>query len=113
MNLLKYFIRISLDFQIDIWFSLFQGSVILVNFNHGKLQDLPSEYYACVITAVSSSFLEFVLTCVVTARFKSLKLIAIKHIMDEKGIEIDFEGQPIKQKASLRRLVQIAKPVSG
>lgn len=86
--------------------------MILVDFYKNSVRDLPSEYYACVIVAVSFAFLELILTSIFTAQLKTLKKIAIKHIMNEKGIEVDYEGQPIQKKASLGRLIKIARPVS-
>lgn len=73
---------------------------------------MPSEYYACVIAAVSASFIEVALVSIVTIQTPTLKQRAIKHIMNEKGVEVDLEGQPIVQKATFVRLVKIAKPVS-
>ena len=91
---------------------LLQGALILVDFFKNHNQDLPSEYYACTIAAVSFAFVELILTGIFTAQLKTLKQRAIKHIMNEKGIEVDYEGQPIQKKASLGRLIKIAKPVS-
>ena len=69
-------------------------------------------YNVLVISSATFSLLEFLLSLFSGRAMRRLKVVRILHRYNDKGQEIDKEGNPIKKKVDLRRLVKLGKPVS-
>ena len=69
-------------------------------------------YNVLVISSATFSLLEFLLSLFSGRAMRRLKVVRILHRYNDKGQEVDKEGNPIKKKVDLRRLVKLGKPVS-
>lgn len=94
-------------------FTISKGGMIL----HCILNDdnyviMHVTYNVLVISSVSFSLLEFLLSLFSGRSMRRLKIVRILHRFNDKGQKIDKEGKPIKKKVDIKRLVKLAKPVS-
>ena len=86
--------------------------MVLVNYFAISPSPLPGTYYACLIVSITLALIESLLVIAVCVYLPHISKKAIKHIVNKNNVELDTDGNAIKQKASLKRLIKIAKPVS-
>ena len=84
---------------------------MLVDLETGTVYGVPPSYYAAIIASLPFCLIEMFMTVGVYVQLFNVKKHAIKHIVNKNNVELDNEGNPIKQKATLKRLIMIAKPV--
>ena len=66
-----------------------------------------------LISSVVFGFLELILAMLSFTMMGRVEKIRIVHRINGDGVEVDEEGNPIKKRATLARLVRMAGPVSG
>lgn len=95
-------------------FTITKGGIILhCILNDDNCVTMHVTYNALVISSVSFSLLEFLLSLFSGRSMRRLKIVRILHRFNDKGQEIDKEGKPIKKKVDIKRLVKLAKPEWG
>ncbi|XP_067937188.1 uncharacterized protein [Watersipora subatra] len=87
-----------------------KGIMVLVNYSAISRSPLPGTYYACLIVSITLALIESLLVIAVCVYLPHISKKAIKHIVNKNNVELDTDGNAIKQKASLKRLIKIAKP---
>lgn len=102
---------VSVVYSIIIQSCVLQGVLVLLDYKSGAVR-LPPTYYACVIASEPFTLIELLMVIAVYAQLPRIANRAQKHIVDSSNVELDSEGKPVKEKASLWRLVKLAKPVS-
>lgn len=92
-------------------FSSTKGGVILYAVLHEKeYAHMHATYNALVISAVAFSVIEFGVFLYSVKAMKNLKSIRILHIYNEDGKEIDKDGNPVKKKVDIVRVLSLVKP---
>jgi hypothetical protein len=61
---------------------------------------------------VCFNFIELIASFLSFGAMRRLKLIRILHRFNDSGKEVDKDGKVIQKKASIKRLIILAKPVS-
>ncbi|KAK3084195.1 hypothetical protein FSP39_009850 [Pinctada imbricata] len=106
--LLKFF------FLVFLAYSATKGGLILYAIiNDSNYERMHAEYNALVISAVSFSIIQFLMTLFSGRSMRRLKVIRILHRYNDAGEEIDKDGKPIKEAVNLKRLAKLAKPEAG
>ncbi|XP_062594585.1 uncharacterized protein LOC134260056 [Saccostrea cucullata] len=105
---------LKLFFLVSLIFTLVKGGMILnCILNDGHYVTMHVTYNVLVISSVSFSVLEFILSLFSDRAMRRLKIVRILHRYNDKGQEIDKEGKPVKKKVDIKRLVLLAKPEWG
>lgn len=94
-------------------FTVTKGGLVLNKIlNDSSYSKMHAEYNALVISAVCFNFLELITSFLSFGAMRRLKVIRILHRFNDSGKEVDEDGKVIQKKASIKRLVILAKPVS-
>ncbi|XP_052801272.1 uncharacterized protein LOC128231995 [Mya arenaria] len=92
-------------------FSVTKGSLVLYSVLHDSgYVHMHATYNALLVCAVVLSLIETGLILYSFQAMRRLKLIRIKHLFNDDGVEVDKEGNPVKKAVSIKRLVSLAKP---
>lgn len=104
---------LKLTFLGSLAFSVVKGGLVLnCILNDEQYEKMHVTYNVLVISSVSFSVLESLLSLFSGHAMRRLKIVRILHRFNDKGQEVDKEGKPIKKQVDIKRLVMLAKPVS-
>ncbi|XP_077995855.1 uncharacterized protein LOC144449221 [Glandiceps talaboti] len=95
---------------LSIAYTTTKGVLILLNKSY---EDMHVTYQACCIAAFAFSLLELLLCVLYPVFLRKLKILRVKHKLNDEGIEEDEDGKPKTPKAApvnLKRLLSLAKP---
>ncbi|XP_061197341.1 uncharacterized protein LOC133205527 [Saccostrea echinata] len=105
---------LKLLFLVSLIFSSVKGGMVLNCILNGEhYVTMHVTYNVLVISSVSFSVLEFILSLFSDRAMRRLKIVRILHRFNDKGQEIDKEGKPVKKKVDIKRLLLLAKPEWG
>ena len=94
-------------------FTTTKGALVLNAYLHdAEYTIMHPTYNALVISAVAFTLVELGLFLFSYRAMKRLKVIRVLHLYNDEGVEVDKEGNPIKKKVDIKRLLTLAKPVS-
>ena len=94
-------------------FSTTKGALILNAYLHdAEYVIMHPTYNALVISAIAFTLVELGLFLFSYRAMKRLKMIRVLHLYNDEGVEVDKEGNTIKKKVDIKRLITLAKPVS-
>ncbi|XP_053376313.1 uncharacterized protein LOC123533999 [Mercenaria mercenaria] len=106
LHILNFFLSLG-----SLAFTTTKGGLVLYDILHEKsYTHMHATYNALLISAVTFSLIEFGVFCYSVKAMKNLESIRIWHIYDEDGQEIDKDGNPVKKKVSIGRVLSLAKP---
>lgn len=114
LNTVKHILHIvHIVFSLAVLgFSTTKGALILNAYLHNAdYIVMHPTYNALVISAVAFTLVELGLFLFSYRAMKKLKVIRILHLYNDDGQEVDKEGNPIKKKVDIKRLISLAKPV--
>ncbi|XP_048730386.2 ABC transporter B family member 1-like [Ostrea edulis] len=105
---------LKLTFLGSLAFSVVKGGLVLnCILNDEQYEKMHVTYNVLVISSVSFSVLESLLSLFSGHAMRRLKIVRILHRFNDKGQEVDKEGKPIKKQVDIKRLVMLAKPEWG
>ena len=91
-----------------------KGALILNAYLNDKdYQIMHPSYNALTISAIAFTLIEFGVFLFSYRAMRQLKVIRVLHLYNDDGQEVDKEGNPIKKKVDIKRLITLAKPVSS
>ena len=95
-------------------YSTTKGALILNAYlNDANYNVMHPSYNALVISAIAFTLIEIGLFLFSYRAMRRLKVIRVLHLYNDDGQEVDKEGNLIKKKVDIKRLVTLAKPVSS
>ena len=94
-------------------YSTTKGGLILNAYLHeADYVVMHPTYNALVISTVAFTLVELGLFIYSYRAMRRLKVIRILHLYNDDGQEVDKDGNPVKKKVDIIRLISLAKPVS-
>lgn len=92
-------------------FTVTKGGLVLYKLlNDSSYSKMHAEYNALVISTICFNLIELIMSFLSFSAMRRLKVIRILHRYNDRGVEVDEEGKVIQKKASIKRLVLLAKP---
>ena len=94
-------------------YSTTKGAFILDAYLHdAEYVVMHPTYNALAVSAIAFTLVELGLFLFSYRAMKRLKVIRILHLYNDDGVEVDKEGNQVKKKVDIKRLITLAKPVS-
>lgn len=115
LNTMKHILHIvHILFSLAVLgYSTTKGGLILNAYLHeADYVVMHPTYNALVISTVAFTLVELGLFIYSYRAMRRLKVIRILHLYNDDGQEVDKDGNPVKKKVDIIRLISLAKPVS-
>jgi hypothetical protein len=99
--------------SLVIWiYSIIKGSLILYDYvQNPQFKPMHVTYTAACIITIGTCFIELAFALYSFKAMKRLKELRILQLYNEDGQLVDEQGNIISEKASLKRVIKLAKPV--
>ena len=95
-------------------YAVTKGSLILnAILNDPAYPRMHLTYNILTISTIVFCFFELVLSLMSFGAMRRLKVMRMLHRLNAQRQEIDQEGEPVKKKANIGRLIRLAKPVGN